>query len=119
MPADESTGEDLASHEHKAWRLVALLATFAPDGVAGRAWAVLQGSTGSLLSWATWERLPVTSSAAWEEAAVLFGDCIALARGPHAEWHRKQLARLRRAAERGWLPAARPKESSLARTLEE
>jgi len=119
MLADESTGQELTTHVHKAWRLVALLATFAPEGVAGQAEGVLQGSTGSLLSWAVWERLQVEPRAAWEEADALFGECIALAQGPHAEWHSKQLARLRRAAKKGWLPHPRPKDSSLARTLEQ
>ena len=92
-----------------AYRLVTLLATFAPPAIVARVESLLQAATQSPLSWAVWARAESDAAEAKREAEALaeaLAEAVETCSPYGPEWARKIRAAMRAAA-RDWRSIAR------------
>lgn len=100
----------LDSAQRKAYRLVEILATFAPARQVEQASAILSAATnsGDSLSFATWARVDITSTAALAEASALANELMTYFSGEYANYWRMRLAAIIKASTRCWITEPRP-----------
>jgi hypothetical protein len=92
--------------QRKAWRLVALLATYAPAPQIESVASILSAATrsGDALSFASGARVAMLPAHGLAEARALASEAVS---GEHAPYWRKKLAGIMKTSAKDWLPTPR------------